>query len=154
MASLVFAIEGQPDIVVPIVGAVTLGSADGNDVLVDDASISATHAEVGPTDSGGYQVRDLGSRNGTYVNGKRVRKHDLRDGDEVGFGVLRGYFVLGAEDKAEPKPSAKGSEVRKQSTAELDAAYNEALARHQTLMGVIQGLGDEEKKRMANLDDL
>ena len=42
---------------------------------------------------GGYEVRDAGSLNGTYVNGERVEKARLRNGDEVQIGKFRMVFL-------------------------------------------------------------
>ncbi|MBS2031559.1 MAG: FHA domain-containing protein [Deltaproteobacteria bacterium] len=64
-----------------------VGRVEGNEVVVDDDSVSRRHAEVrksGP----GYVVRDLNSANGTYVNNERVTEAPLRPGDVVKFGVV------------------------------------------------------------------
>ena len=64
-----------------------VGRVEGNEVVIDDDSVSRRHAEVrksGP----GYAVRDLNSANGTYVNGERVTEAPLRPGDVVKFGVV------------------------------------------------------------------
>jgi pSer/pThr/pTyr-binding forkhead associated (FHA) protein len=64
-----------------------IGRVEGNDVVVDDDSVSRRHAEVrksGP----GYAVHDLNSANGTFVNGERVTEAPLRPGDVLKFGVV------------------------------------------------------------------
>ena len=66
-------------------GAV-LGRAPDVDVLVDDVYVSDEHAEVMP-DDGGWSVRDLGSTNGTYLNGAKVtRPTPLAAGDQLRLG--------------------------------------------------------------------
>ena len=153
MASLIFSIEKDNDIVVPVVGTVTLGRADGNDVLVDDASISATHAEVSQSEQG-YLIKDLGSRSGTFVNGKRVRTHSLGDGDLVSFGALRGRFVLDdAEKKSARRPSQENKGRARQAVGG-NTSHEEALSRHQNLLGILKELGDEEERRRASLERL
>ena len=47
--------------------------------------MSQKHAEVRPKD-GGYVLKDLGSTNGTFVNGRRVTACELQDGDEIRTG--------------------------------------------------------------------
>ena len=55
-------------------------------ITLSDQNVSRNHAEVKAT-PGGFVVRDLGSTNGTMVNGARITgEHRLRDGDIVSFG--------------------------------------------------------------------
>ena len=42
------------------------------DVTIDDPELSRRHTAVRPADGGGIEIRDLGSTNGTFVNGKRI----------------------------------------------------------------------------------
>jgi pSer/pThr/pTyr-binding forkhead associated (FHA) protein len=60
-------------------------------VQLGDASVSRHHAEV-RSRGDGFVVVDLGSTNGTRVNGVRVDERELRDGDEVRFGTVRVQF--------------------------------------------------------------
>ena len=55
-------------------------------VMLSDPQVSRHHAEVRPG-HGGYSVVDLGSMNGTLVNGTRVSEHPLRDGDTIVVGA-------------------------------------------------------------------
>ena len=58
------------------------------DVLVEDPEVSRRHASVRPVD-GGLEIDDLGSSNGTFVNGVRVRETKLlRHGDEIRLGGM------------------------------------------------------------------
>jgi pSer/pThr/pTyr-binding forkhead associated (FHA) protein len=72
---------------------VSIGQHDGNDVpLPPDATASRLHAVLERYPSG-WCVRDLGSRNGTWVNGERVwQARPLRDGDSLTLGVTRIVF--------------------------------------------------------------
>ncbi len=79
-------IEGVPvDGVYALEGAVRVGRGEGSDVVLADPSVSREHAIVDVRGREAF-VRDLGSTNGTFVNGRRVEKHPLRDGDELLFG--------------------------------------------------------------------
>ncbi len=49
-----------------------IGRADDNDVVVADLSVSRWHAELRRVPGGGFQLTDLGSHNGTFVNGQRL----------------------------------------------------------------------------------
>ncbi len=62
-----------------------IGRLPGCRVPVDDPKVSRRHAEVRP-DPDGYVLRDLGSLNGTTVNGVTVKEQLLDDGDEIGVG--------------------------------------------------------------------
>ena len=53
---------------------------------LDDAGASRAHAQVTPTDDGAYVLEDLKSRNGTFVNGRRVDRLELQSGDRIHIG--------------------------------------------------------------------
>ena len=63
-----------------------IGRAAENDVCIRDQSVSQRHARVVLTPAGEVFVEDLGSTNGTYVNGEKVVRRTLRDGDKVHVG--------------------------------------------------------------------
>ncbi len=71
----------------------TVGRLVDNDVTLDDGSVSGRHAEVDL--SGDVAVlRDLGSTNGTFLNGEQVTgEAALREGDEIYFGGVRSVFM-------------------------------------------------------------
>jgi hypothetical protein len=64
---------------------VVIGRLSECDVTLGDPRVSRRHAEVRP-DYGGHKVVDLGSMNGTTVNGVAVREHALAEGDTIGVG--------------------------------------------------------------------
>jgi hypothetical protein len=74
----------------PLMGARTiLGRDDTADIILDDPGISRRHSEIRVTSDGPHLVttiRDLGSTNGTFVNGQRVSSEHLQDGDRVTVG--------------------------------------------------------------------
>jgi hypothetical protein len=63
-----------------------LGRATSCDYLIHDPTVSNRHAELVRLDDG-WLIRDLGSRNGTRVNGWLVKEQRLRDGDTLTFGA-------------------------------------------------------------------
>ena len=65
--------------------AVTIGRLAECDVVLADANVSRKHAEVRPRGDG-FEVADLGSTNGTRVNGVVVQERRLADGDEITLG--------------------------------------------------------------------
>ncbi len=69
-----------------------MGRTDDNDIVIDNTYISAHHAEFLRQADGSYEVADLKSSNGTFVNGKRVERARLRGGDKLRFGQLAARF--------------------------------------------------------------
>lgn len=65
-----------------------VGRGKGVDVMIAEPTISRAHVALG-REGGGVFVRDLGSTNGTLVNGSRCEHARLRDGDEIQLGKLR-----------------------------------------------------------------
>lgn len=67
-------------------GGLEVGRNPENDVVIEDDDVSRFHARI-LFDNGSLWVRDAGSRNGVFVNGKRVSDHKaLKVGDRVRFG--------------------------------------------------------------------
>ncbi len=64
----------------------TIGRAPENDVCIRDQIVSQRHARVVMGPAGEAFVEDLRSTNGTYVNGKKVARQVLRDGDKIHIG--------------------------------------------------------------------
>ena len=75
----------------PASGTLTIGRSSSCDVRIDHASVSRKHAEVVRL-AEGYLLRDLSSRNGTFINGQRVEEHLLQDGDLLAFGDVQFHF--------------------------------------------------------------
>ncbi len=65
-----------------------IGRGRSADMVVAEATISRAHAAIG-YDKDGFFMQDLGSTNGTRVNGKREARIALSDGDELRLGKLR-----------------------------------------------------------------
>src|SRR5512133_2397222 len=69
---------------------IVLGRAPESDLVVADQAASRRHARISRTASGEYVLSDLGSRNGTFVNGVLVRSVPLREGDKIQIGTVTG----------------------------------------------------------------
>jgi ABC transport system ATP-binding/permease protein len=67
-------------------GRIRIGRETDNDVVVSDLLVSRHHAELVADGAGGWELIDLGSPNGTYVDGQRIRHVKLRPGMLVGIG--------------------------------------------------------------------
>jgi hypothetical protein len=64
---------------------VSIGRRPESNIVLADPNVSRSHAEIRPHGDG-FLLIDLGSTNGTKVNGTRINQHILQDGDELSFG--------------------------------------------------------------------
>ena len=98
----------------------TIGRAESNDIVLTEATVSRLHAvaERYPT---GWSIRDLGSANGTFVNGNRiVGERRLQPGDEIGVGSARLFF-------RSPESEVAGATVGADEPPELTRKEREVL---------------------------
>lgn len=80
---------------------VAIGRSESNQIVLDDPKVSRLHAAVERYPSG-WSIRDLGSANGTSVNGSRlISEHRLLNGDEVRLGSVRLVFRASGADRLE-----------------------------------------------------
>jgi hypothetical protein len=86
-----------------LLGPTVVGRAPECHLRLDANGLSRQHARL-VLARGGVQVEDLGSTNGTFINGKRVQRGIAVAGDEIGFDQLR--FRLTVPGKQEPGDSA------------------------------------------------
>jgi len=66
--------------------AMRIGRVPDNDLVLSDLNVSRHHAELRKSRTGSYEIVDLGSHNGTFVNGQRVSSQMLTEHDIVGIG--------------------------------------------------------------------
>jgi hypothetical protein len=71
--------------------AISIGRLSACDITISDPNVSRRHAEIRP-EGDGYVLVDLGSTNGSRLNGVRIARESLVDGDELGFGGVTLVF--------------------------------------------------------------
>ena len=76
-----------------------MGRAPRADFVVDAALVSRIHCRLTLSDANHLELEDLGSTNGTFVNGTKVGKTALNDGDKLKVGRVE--FVVNSELNAE-----------------------------------------------------
>jgi hypothetical protein len=87
----------------------TIGRSSKNVIHLDDKSVSSSHARITLTDEG-HLLEDLGSSNGTYVNGQRIEKAVLTDKDRIRFGSVFMVYMIPTEVRS--SGSSEGEEGR------------------------------------------
>ena len=104
---------------------ITIGRAPDNMVQIEDPSVSSRHAQlllVGER----YQLKDIGSTNGTRVNNELVTDIFLRVGDRIRFGKVDARFESDATGETQPLPETDGIEARPAERSEKPADFTNA----------------------------
>ncbi|MDB6164194.1 MAG: hypothetical protein JWL98_1626 [Xanthomonadaceae bacterium] len=89
----------------PLVGPTVVGRAPECALRLDESGMSRQHARLVPTGDG-VQIEDLGSTNGSFVNGKRVQRGFAKSGDEIGFDTMR-FRVMSPSQQDAPQAASK-----------------------------------------------
>lgn len=119
-------VPGKPPLLLVKGDVVTLGRDSQNKIPVEDAAASRNHACI-DCQEGAVLVRDLGSRNGTFVNGARLAADELlalSSGDEIRIGGRVFYFVS-ATTGVEPRKVAleRSRQLSQMRTIGWDSPY-------------------------------
>jgi pSer/pThr/pTyr-binding forkhead associated (FHA) protein len=77
----------------------SVGRVDGNDIVLPHQSVSGSHGELVLRGENDIYVRDLGSTNGSYINGNKVAESPLQPGEVITFGEVE--LKLGGAKKVQ-----------------------------------------------------
>ena len=92
MPKLIIQRKGKPSRVYQVEYKNTLiGRGKDTQLLLPDISVSRHHARI-VNENDAFTIQDLGSQNGTTVNGERVQSHILKNGDEIQLGKFMLLF--------------------------------------------------------------
>jgi pSer/pThr/pTyr-binding forkhead associated (FHA) protein len=106
----------------------TLGRRPYNDIVIDNLAVSGEHATIQMT-GGEVSIEDLNSTNGTYVNGKAIKKQTLQSGDSIEIGKYKIKFVGdGAADNFDKTMVVKAQPAAVAAPRPAPAAPREATA--------------------------
>jgi predicted component of type VI protein secretion system len=112
MATLTIQLPNQPPVAHVLKDeTITIGRMKGNTIVVEDDSISLSHAKI-TRKTGEFYLKDLNSTNGTIVNGQPVNEVKLRDRDHVSFGSITCQFEAEIEILAQPPNATDGAAGR------------------------------------------
>ncbi|MFR8927171.1 FHA domain-containing protein [Peptoniphilus senegalensis] len=76
-------------------GDITLGRSSRNDIVIKDKFVSKNHLKI-IDDNQAYFIEDLGSANGTFLNGAKIEPNEvieLQNNDKIGVGFIQFIFV-------------------------------------------------------------
>jgi pSer/pThr/pTyr-binding forkhead associated (FHA) protein len=129
---------------------ITIGRKAENDIVIDNQAVSGFHAKI-LAEGDAFAIEDLGSLNGTFVNGQRVTRLDLDNGDIV----LVGIHSLEVQCPPRPDHDKAGPAIRGRSMDEtmvIDPGAQkrmiEATAKVEEVLGgfvVIEGSSDKRE---------
>ncbi len=133
--------SGAQEVIGLELGSVTVGRAESNTLVLPDACASRHHVRIDCGEDR-YVLTDCGSKNGTFVNGKRVQAHLLAEGDEILVGDTEMRFEaaqpeIHLDTQTTGLPLVEGDAPQRAATSE--SASLEALARLTDLLGEAGG---------------
>jgi ABC-type multidrug transport system ATPase subunit/pSer/pThr/pTyr-binding forkhead associated (FHA) protein len=93
----------QPQALSVIQRQLSIGRDPGNDIVINDLQVSRSHASIRRRSNDQFELVDLGSTNGTFLNGRRVAAARLREGDLISVGghVFR-FAAGGVQERLDP----------------------------------------------------
>lgn len=147
MPQLVFRFDdGGEEVFSLLEDRIGVGREADNRIVIDNDYISGHHARFEREPGGGYRLLDLGSQNGTFVNGEAIGEALLKDGDRIGFGVYEVGYLDGAP-RARSGPEAVDAEGGKSRLSEEGKRLEDLiLSKREEL--------DAVELRVAQLEDI
>ncbi len=126
----------------------TIGRIETANIRILDGLVSKLHAEI-TCANGRWSLRDMGSSNGTLVNGRRVHAVDLAEGDQITIGTAQLTFSHAAAQRSGPKVEFIES-TAPHVAAKLERAPAEGFRPVSMILDLEQLKRDYEKLRIAN----
>jgi transcriptional regulator with GAF, ATPase, and Fis domain len=104
-------ISGFPKEIVRVVkdGPLVLGRDPSNQLEVGDPAVSRKHCSVSEISTDVFEIADLDSHNGTFVNGSRVSRKTIQHGDRIRIGNSEFVFLTGPDEQTSPLSSHSGT---------------------------------------------
>lgn len=100
----------------------TIGRETNNDLYLGDSSVSRQHAEL-HRQGNGYQLQDLGSTNGSLVNGVRAHEQTLQSGDTLQFGCYMFKFLAAGSVESQYHETVYSTMTRDALTGTMNKRY-------------------------------
>lgn len=126
-------------------GQLIIGRDTSCQLSLDSNVVSRQHAAL-TLKWGGFVIKDLESKNGTFVNGERIEEKSIKDGDEIVFGTIKSIFKNPQEfDFDTISRSIQDQKQHKQDVHDLEAS---ALKQEEK----VQAISDDEPKKKKQQD--
>ena len=136
MAKLILSFDGKPVKEYELDQEIlTIGRKPGNDIQIDNLAVSGTHAKILTILNDSF-IEDLNSTNGTLINGQRITKHALRNGEKIVIGKHTLEYVNDAEEAGEGefektmiiRPDANDRPVSSETSKKLNQSIGKIAA--------------------------
>lgn len=105
-------------------GITVIGRRHDCDLRIPLMSVSRRHCQLN-RDEGVLKIRDLGSRNGTYLNGKRIDEAVIQAGDYIEVGPLKFVLQIDGEPKDIAEPELAAQVLPQESASTSDSAADD-----------------------------
>jgi len=113
----------------------TIGRKPGNDIHIDNLAVSGNHAKILTILNDSF-IEDLDSTNGTYVNGDKISKHALQNGESIVIGKHELKYETGAAEDDEGefektmiiRPDAKGMPETEEANKDIEKSIGKIAA--------------------------
>lgn len=132
-------------------GVTVIGRRHDCDLQIPLKSVSRRHCQLNG-DEGVLKIRDLGSRNGTYLNGKRIDEAVVRPGDYIEVGPLKFVLQIDGEPKDIRQPELAAQALSKERTPTGDSAADDFESFIE--LDELDSLEDESDSLLDELDSL
>jgi pSer/pThr/pTyr-binding forkhead associated (FHA) protein len=107
-ANLVLLSKKGKQRIIPLPSNVTIiGRRHNCDLRIPLDSISKRHCQIIQEDAGTLRLKDLGSRNGTFLNGKRIEEEAVKAGDQIKIGPILFAIQIDGQPETIAAPSEK-----------------------------------------------
>ena len=92
-------------------GQLSLGRDTANQIMIGDSALSRKHCAISQVSAGVYEISDLESHNGTFVNGIKITRTPIQHGDRICVGTSEFVFLTGQDDHAGPQSSGASEQT-------------------------------------------
>ncbi len=129
---------------------VSIGRSNDNDLIFDDKTVSRYHTEIQKRKDD-YIVADLGSYNGTRLNGKSIQKVFLKHGDKIQIGSSKLTFLINGNSLDQAEDSVVLT-VEKDSAVDRQIVRSSPLERHGQSQELLVSLEDKNEEKRGKSD--